>query len=135
MPIPYPDPTPVITALQALVLQQVPWKRGGLDPTTGFGCYGVIYYAFQHAGVCLPLTVEDGAALFTMIPPPYQAWDVVLGCPPGDNAAARHLGLLLSPWEGFHASTVSNGVARFTLTQPFWRRILRHGLRYQGFLV
>lgn len=127
-----PDPLPVITHLQHILETGSRCVRGGLDPQSGAGCYGLVWYAFNFVGIVLPTTAEEGQHNFTQIAPPYQPWDVVLGYLDFMHYE-RHLGLLLAPQEGYHISQITNGLARFTLQQPLWRRILKHGLRYRGF--
>lgn len=125
-----PDPVPVILEIQALLERGSCWRQGGLDPATGLGCYGLIWYAYGCAGIALPETAEEGQHCFTIIQPPYQQWDVVLAHF-GQEADARHVALLLMPPEGFHCSWMTNGLARFSLHQALWRRITRHVLRYK----
>jgi cell wall-associated NlpC family hydrolase len=124
-----PDPMPVAQALQALLERGTRWQSRGLDPTTGCGCYGLVYFAFRQAGITLPTLAEDAHTLFVQVLPPYQPFDVVMGSL-GPLMGARHLGLLLSPGQGYHISQATNGLARFSLRQAFWKRIVRHGLRY-----
>ena len=129
-----PNPLPVELIIQQLVTQRVQWKQGGLDPTTGLGCYGLCHYAFALAGIALPQSAEEGQAVFYETAPPYAPWDLVLASF-GPLAGARHVGLLLQPPYGYHCSWISNGVARFSLHQALWRRIIRRVLRYEGFCV
>jgi cell wall-associated NlpC family hydrolase len=123
----------VRASLQALVLRQVPWCQGGLDPTTGLGCYGLVVLAFAQSGIALPPTAEEGHACFTIIPPPYQPFDVMLARL-SPEPTARHVGLFVASTWGFHCSWLTNGVARFAIDQGPWRRWFRHGLRWKGFL-
>ena len=129
-----PDPVPVAQALQTILETGSRWHRGGLDPRTGAGCYGLIWWSFQQVHIELPPTAEEGEKDFVIIPPPYAPWDVVL-CSMGPLQCERHLGLLLSPQGGYHCSAASNGAAQFRLHQAFWRRYAKHGLRYREFLA
>lgn len=133
MPLPVPNPAPVRLLLQALVLRQVPWHATGIDPQHGLSCYGLLYLAFAEIGIALPPTAEAGAEQFTIIPPPYQAFDVMLARF-GPEPTARHVGLFLDATSGYHCSWLSNGVAQFSLFHGPWRRLMQHGLRYKGFL-
>jgi cell wall-associated NlpC family hydrolase len=132
--MPLPDIQPVIALLQALVLQGVPWSQAGLDPATGLSCYGVLVLAYAHAGISLPATAEEGQDQFVQVEPPYQPWDVMLARL-GPEPTARHVGLFVAPTWGYHASWMCNGVARFALDSGPWRRLMRHGLRYKGFVA
>jgi cell wall-associated NlpC family hydrolase len=129
-----PDIVPVQRMLQALVLRGCIWTQGGVDPATGLGCYGLVYLAFHFAGIELPQTAEAGAEVFVQVQPPYQSWDMVLSRI-GEGPMARHVGLLVAPTWGYHCSWMSNGVAQFDIHKGIWRRVIRHGLRYRGFLT
>lgn len=129
-----PDPAPVVRALQTILETGSCWQQGGLDPVTGCGCFGLVHYTFCLIGIPLPATAEEAQGLFVQVPPPYRPFDVVLSSL-GPLLGARHLGLLLSATKGYHVSQASNGLAQFALTQAFWRRVVRHGLRYKGFLA
>jgi cell wall-associated NlpC family hydrolase len=115
------------------VLQHVPWSQGGLDPATGLGCYGLVALAFAQVGISLPPTAEEGQDCFTMIPPPYQPFDVAL-MRFASPLTARHVGVLLTPTTGYQCSWLTNGVSQFCIHENIWKRTFRHGLRYKEFL-
>lgn len=125
-----PDPAPLVATLQALLRSGTRWEARGLDPATGCGCYGLVWFAYGLGGIALPRLAEDADVLFAPVVPPYQAFDVVLR-EPSTFLGVRHLGLLLSPQEGWHMAEATNGLARFRLSHPFWRQVACTVLRYK----
>jgi hypothetical protein len=93
----------------------------------------LIVLVFAKIGIALPATPEEGADAFAMIPPPYQAFDVMLARL-GPEPTARHVGVFLDGLSGYHCSWLSNGVASFSLLAGPWRKWMHHGLRYKGFI-
>lgn len=128
-----PDPAPVSADLQRLLLSRTVYcSRGGLDPMTGLGCYGLVHWSFAQIGIALPPTAEEGVEAFVLVQRPYQAWDVVLA-QFGTSLDARHVGLLLTPPCGFHCSWATQGLAHFSLVKGNWQRAFRHVWRYHEF--
>ena len=114
-----PDITPIITMLQGILETGSRWERHGFNPRTGCGCYGLVVFTFARAGMTLPETAEQAQQWFVPVCKPYHAWDVALV---QWTPMERHLGL-----------QSSNGLARFALSHPLWRRGLRHVWRYCDF--
>lgn len=128
-----PDVAPVIAQLQAILETGSRWQQGGLDPRTGCGCYGLVWYAFALAGILLPDTAALGEQDFALTHPPYRPFDVAQANI-GSMFVQPHVGILLTPSDGFHIAQGTNGVARFSLRDAFWRRRFRLAWRYRGFV-
>ena len=127
-----PDTAPIINELQQILETGSRWECGGLDPKRGAGCYGLAYWAFRRVGIALPVTAEEAEHVFIRVCEPYCAWDIVL-VQWAPWQMERHLGLLMAPSWGYHIAQSSNGLARFALSHPLWRRGLRHVWRYRVF--
>ena len=129
-----PDAGPVIVELQRLLMQGSQWSETGDLPEVGFSCWGLVRYAYMLGGIVLPLSVAEAAPLFTVGEPrPYCPWDVLLMNFSGLAYGRRHVGVLLTPAQGFHCSRASNGVARFDVHHTSWRRSIQQVCRYRGF--
>lgn len=128
-----PDIVPVIAQLQALLQRGTVYAPEGDDPLTACSCYGLVRHSYGLAGILLPETPEEAEALFQVVPPPYQPWDLVLSSFE-PYRGSRHLSLLTAPPWGFHCSRATNGLARFCLYQGVWRRVFLHALRYREWL-
>lgn len=129
----FPDPTATMARLQHILETGSKWAETGDSPVTGCNCYGLIRFAFLDVGIALPQDIWQAERLFQPIEPPYQPWDVVLAnfLP---YQGARHLGLLLAPPSGYHISSETNGLARFSVHHILWRRVIAHRWRYRAFL-
>ena len=80
----------------------------------------------------LPEIAEQAQQLFVSVREPYHAWDIIL-VQWAPWQMERHLGLLMAPSWGYHIAQASNGLARFALSHPLWRRGLRQVWRYHAF--
>ena len=126
-----PNAFPVFQHLLTLLTQGTTWAASGDDPRLGCSCYGLVRYAYAQAGIVLPGTPEEAEVLFTLVPLPYEPWDVLLwNFEPWHGP--RHLALLLTPMQGIHSSASTNGLARFRLTDGLVQRVLTHAWRYKG---
>ena len=119
----------IIAHLQALLETGTRWEAKGRDPRTGCDCYGLIAYAYQLQSILLPTTAEEAEVFFRCCEPPYKAWDVIL-CRI-HPLYPRHLLLCMGTDWGFHSAAQTNGLARWSLQQPFWRRMQCQGWRYR----
>lgn len=130
----FPDPAPIVQALQHILETGSCWQAGGRDPVRGCDCYGLVHWGFSCIGIMLSSDIWEASRCFQVVKPPYRPWDVILsGFEP--SPGERHVGLLMAPTWGFHCASNTNGLARFSLEHVLWRRSLRHGLRYKEFLA
>ena len=121
-----PDPSPVIATLQAILETGSRWAEVGTNPRTGVSCWGLVHFAYAQGGLELPASACEASEAFVLAQPPYQPWDVVMANFSGLLHGPRHLGILLGASWGFHCSPATNGLARFHLGDPLWKRGLRH---------
>jgi cell wall-associated NlpC family hydrolase len=105
-----------------------PYVADGCRPEHGFYCWGLVRYLYGTQGIELPADIHQASALFRRVPPPYQAWDVLVFRLVGSQE--RHVGVAISDRWFVHCSLATGGVARSERTRLLWRSALRYGVRY-----
>ena len=125
----YRPPDPAVAAEAARVaesLQGQPYRWGGEDPG-GFDCSGLVFYAYEQAGVRVPRTSRQQ---YEAVRPLYihqlAPGDLVFFTMPGKFLS--HVGIYLGDQRFVHALNPQNPVMISSLDDDYWqRRLVRAG--------
>lgn len=117
---------PAAAAQVAASMQGKPYAWGGESPG-GFDCSGLVYYAYNEAGVRVPRTAR---ALYKAVRPLYvhqlAPGDLVFFVMPGRFPA--HVGVYLGDNRFVHALNQDKPVMISNLDDNYWqRRLIRAG--------
>ena len=111
----------------------VPWKRHGMDPREGLGCWGVVWYAARHYGYEFPRWeqyIEGFCQELDVARNRFaEYFDEVQEAAPGDvvmfsirgNHVTDHIGIMISTTHFLHAYP-HGGVCMSRLTSPVYKR-------------
>lgn len=104
-----------------------PYRYGGTDPTRGFDCSGLVFYAHAQQGVAVPRTAAEQFAAASRID--------LDDLEPGDLVFYRlvprlrdvtHVGIYVGQGRFVHAPQSGKRVGEARLDDPYWRE------RYAG---
>lgn len=118
-------PAQVISVAKSMLGK--PYHYGGLSPSTGFDCSGLVYFAHRRVGRTLPRT---SYGQFKATKPVHRN-----GLKPGDLVFFRikrnrisHVGIYLGDQRFIHAPSSGKSVNVASLDNPYWRkRFVRGG--------
>ena len=84
----------IVTELDQIVSQNIPYVYGGTSPKTGFDCSGLVQYVFGRQGINLPRTSEGQFTVGTSVSQnDLQPGDLVFSQWPGDDASPGHVAI------------------------------------------
>ncbi|MEM1263592.1 MAG: NlpC/P60 family protein [Pseudomonadota bacterium] len=104
-----------------------PYLYGGHDPSTGFDCSGLVWFAYRSAGVATPRTT---AQLWQQLAPVSRG-----DLRPGDllffniNGKPNHVGLYVGDEQFVHAPSSGKSVTLARLDSPYYRSVWLRGAR------
>jgi cell wall-associated NlpC family hydrolase len=98
------------------------YRYGGADPTEGFDCSGLAYYAYTQAGYRIPRTSEDQFRAARKIAlGDASAGDLVFF---QDQAKLAHVGIYLGDGLFVHAPTDGQRVSVASVQSPYYQEHL-----------
>jgi cell wall-associated NlpC family hydrolase len=100
----------------------VPYRFGGAEPSAGFDCSGLVYYAFRQAGHPVPRTSREQFKMARKISlDEAVAGDLLFF---QDQEKLSHVGLYLGDARFVHAPSSGRRVTIASLDAPYYRREL-----------
>ena len=109
----------------ALIAQQqigVNYRYGGMNPTTGFDCSGLVFYSYTQAGVSVPRTSrEQFSAARKISLADAQPGDVVFF---QDQEKLSHVGIYLGQRRFIHAPSSGRTVSVANIDAPYYQEHL-----------
>lgn len=109
-------------ALLALSMIGKPYRYGGADPSDGFDCSGLVYYAYRRNGQSVPRTSREQFDAASKIPIEQAAEGDLLFFQ--DQANLSHVGIYLGEGRFVHAPSSGHTVSLANIDEPFYRRHL-----------
>jgi cell wall-associated NlpC family hydrolase len=104
----------------ALSLEGVPYRWGGVDPSTGFDCSGFIQYVLAMHQISAPRTSAEQYSIGTKVGlDSIRAGDLVFFSTVAPGAS--HVGLALNGDEFVHAPAASGVVRVESVRSSYWR--------------
>lgn len=118
-PPPEPEPARVELARLARSFIGVPYLNGGTTPA-GFDCSGFVRYVFGEAGIAVPRSVRDQAAMGRHVErEALRPGDVVFFAI--DGRMISHVGIVVSADTFVHAPSTRGHVREESLSLNYWR--------------
>jgi cell wall-associated NlpC family hydrolase len=106
----------------ALSMVGVPYRYGGADPSEGFDCSGLVYYAFTSNGHIVPRTSQAQFDAVQKIPLAEAAeGDLVFF---RDQQNLSHVGIYLGDGQFVHAPSSGGTVSVASIDSPYYQRHL-----------
>ncbi|MBF8293133.1 MAG: hypothetical protein HW392_1960 [Steroidobacteraceae bacterium] len=106
----------------ALSMVGVPYRYGGADPSEGFDCSGLVYYAFTSNGHIVPRTSQAQFDAAQKIPLVEAAeGDLVFF---RDQQNLSHVGIYMGDGRFVHAPSSGGTVSVASLDAPYYQRHL-----------
>ena len=109
-------------ALLALSMIGTPYRYGGSDPSDGFDCSGLVYYAYTRHGQTVPRTSRAQFDAANKIPIVQAAAGDLLFFQ--DQANLSHVGIYLGDGRFVHAPSSGHAVSIAKMDDPYYRRHL-----------
>jgi cell wall-associated NlpC family hydrolase len=109
-------------ALLALSMIGTPYRYGGSDPSDGFDCSGLVYYAYTRHGQTVPRTSRAQFDAANKIPIVQAAAGDLLFFQ--DQANLSHVGIYLGDGRFVHAPSSGHTVSIARMDDPYYRRHL-----------
>lgn len=94
------------------------YQWGGMAPSTGFDCSGLVQYVYKQNGINLPRTVKDLEKVGTEVP---TLADVQLGdliCTPGSGKSGKHIKIVSKIENGQIFTIDARGKKRGIIEEP-----------------
>jgi len=96
-----------------------PYHYGGASPDKGFDCSGLVFYAFQHAGIKVPRTSHTQFVdAFPVNPHALRQGDLLFFSISGKIS---HVGIYIGNNTFIHAPSSGKAVSYASLSNPYWR--------------
>ena len=112
------------------------YQWGGMTPSTGFDCSGLVQYVYKQNGINLPRTVKDLEKAGTEIP---TLADVQIGdliCTPGSGKSGKHIKIVSKIQDGqiftIEAKGKKDGIIETPLTNTSNITTIRRVLNQQS---
>ena len=100
----------------------VNYRYGGMNPTTGFDCSGLVFYSYTQAGVSVPRTSrEQFSAARKISLADAQPGDVVFF---QDQEKLSHVGIYLGQRRFIHAPSSGRTVSVANIDAPYYQEHL-----------
>ena len=100
-----------------------PYKWGGMTPSEGFDCSGLVHYSYLQAGIELPRTsfqqynYSQAVRLKTLKPGDLLFFDL-------NNERVSHVGIYLGDYRFVHAPRTGKDVMITSLDNQYWKQRL-----------
>jgi cell wall-associated NlpC family hydrolase len=108
-------------ALVAAAQLGAPYRYGGMDPTRGFDCSGLVFYAHAQQGVTVPRTAaEQFAAARRVDPDDLEPGDLVFYRLAPRLRDVTHVGIYVGQGRFVHAPQSGKRVGEARLDDPYW---------------
>jgi cell wall-associated NlpC family hydrolase len=99
-----------------------PYRYGGMDPTRGFDCSGLVFYAHAQQGVAVPRTAaEQFAAARRVDLDDLEPGDLVFYRLVPRLGDVTHVGIYVGQGRFVHAPQSGKRVGEARLDDPYWR--------------
>jgi cell wall-associated NlpC family hydrolase len=99
-----------------------PYRYGGTEPTRGFDCSGLVYYAHAQQGVAVPRTAaQQFAAARSVDPDDLAPGDLVFYRLVPRQREVTHVGIYVGQGRFVHAPQSGRRVGEALLDDPYWR--------------
>ncbi|SFB06787.1 MULTISPECIES: C40 family peptidase [unclassified Bacillus (in: firmicutes)] len=96
----------------------VKYTWGGMSPSTGFDCSGLVKYSYSRAGKYLPRTAGEmwgvGTRVYTLVPGDLVFYKTYTSSKP------THVGIYIGNGQFIHSSS-SKGVTISYLSNTYWK--------------
>jgi cell wall-associated NlpC family hydrolase len=99
-----------------------PYRYGGAEPSRGFDCSGLVFYAHARQGVAVPRTAaEQFAAARSVDPADLEPGDLVFYRIVPRRRDVTHVGIYVGQGRFVHAPQSGRQVGEALLDDPYWR--------------
>jgi cell wall-associated NlpC family hydrolase len=99
-----------------------PYRYGGTDPTRGFDCSGLVFYAHAQQGIAVPRTAAaQFAAARSLDPDDLEPGDLVFYRLDTRRREVTHVGIYVGQGRFVHAPQSGKRVGEALLDDPYWR--------------
>ena len=113
----------------AVAMVGTPYRYGGVSPSSGFDCSGLVQYSYQRAGLALPRQTDDQLRRGRHVSTSQLLRGDLLFFDQ-DGKRASHVGVYLGGGKFVHAPSTGKRVRVDSLDSAYWRRYLSDTRRY-----